>query len=426
MNVFSTVGQNFSPLSNRNLRIYLGGQAVSLIGTWLQHTAQGWVVWTLTGSTVNLSVVSVLGTVPILLLGPWAGTWADRWDRRKLLIWTQVAAMMLAFILAFLVFTNTVQLWHVYVMSAILGVITALDMPAQQAFIGDLTGTGEIRKAVNLNAMILQVSRMLGPAFAGIIVGALGAATAFLLNGFSFLAVIVSLLLVRSAQVRNTTDEKQGNGFLESLRFIRSQPRLLDLMIFVTLLTFFGMSIILNILPAVADTMLRGDAETLGLLMASSGAGALIGTVLLVPVAQSLKRAGLVVGAAAIWTGFWYVMLSFTQIVPLAMLTLFMVSLGAPIVMTTAIGLIQFMAPPQMRARLMSVFLMVSFGMQPLAALMIGFTADVLGIPLAIEINGILLMLGAAALLFVRSPLRTWEVNLTPKAKRIPAVEGAD
>ena len=159
---------NFSPLRIRNFRIYLSGQAVSLIGTWLQITAQGIVVYKLSGgSATALGVVGMLNTLPLLLFGPLAGVWADRLDRHLLVIVSQTGAMCLAFTLAALIQTGLAQLWHVYVLAFCLGTITSIDFPAQQAFLGDLAGMAEVRRAVNLNAMILQVSRMLGPAFAG-------------------------------------------------------------------------------------------------------------------------------------------------------------------------------------------------------------------------------------------------------------------
>src|SRR5262249_35057421 len=152
--------ESFTPLRLPNLRIYLIGQAISLLGTWMQVTAQGWLVWELSHSEVALGIVSMLGSLPLLLFGLWAGVWADRLDRRKVLIGTQAVAMILAFILAALVWTNTVQLWHVYVLSFLLGCVTALDFPAQQAFLGDLASMTNVRKAIILNAMIFQIGRM--------------------------------------------------------------------------------------------------------------------------------------------------------------------------------------------------------------------------------------------------------------------------
>ena len=405
---------NFSPLKIANFRYYLSGQAVSLIGTWLQLTAQGWVVWELSHSEAALGIVAMLGTLPILLLGPWAGVWADRLNRRRLLIVTQTGAMFLAFTLAGLAQAGIVQLWHVYLLSGLLGVITAIDFPAQQAFIGDLSGMAEVRKAVNINAMVLQISRMAGPALAGLIIGTLGAATAFWLNGLSFLAVIGSLMVVRSSQARSPRSNASTFGeFRDAIGFLRSQPRLLDLIVFVVFITFFGLSVI-NIMPAIASEVLKGDARTLGYLMATSGAGAFIGTVFLVPYAQSLRRTGMVVGSAVFWMGVWYVILSISTWLPLSLLCVFAFSLGAPVVFTMAIGLLQVLAPPGMRARLLSLFVMVSFGMQPLASLLVGTSAEQLGTPLAIRINGMFLLAGSVMMLAARPNLRRWELSLQP------------
>jgi MFS family permease len=416
---FSTLQASFTPLRIRNFRVYLGGQAVSLIGTWLQLTAQSWVVWELSKSPAALGTVSMLGTLPILFLSTWAGGWADRVDRRKLLIGTQVAAMILAFILAFLTGTKLVQLWHVYVLSLLLGVVTAIDMPTQQAFLGDLSGISEVRKAVNLNAMILQVSRMLGPALAGLVVGVLGASTAFWLNGISFIAVIASLVAVKTAFAK-ARQHHQNSTVQDAVRFVADQPRIQDLIIFVMLVTFFGLSV-LNILPAVADKVMHGDATTLGWLMAASGAGALVGTALVVPYAQSLRRTGVVVGVTTMWIGAWYVLFSLTAWLPVALVCLFFSSLGAPVVITMALGLMQVLAPAHMRARLVSLLITVTFGMQPISSLLIGYSAEHLGTATAIQLNGILLIVGAAAMLAFRSQLRQWRLNLGPV--ETPAVD---
>ncbi len=416
---------SFSPLKLLNFRIYLGGQAVSLIGTWLQMTAQAWVVWDISHSELELGKVTMLGSLPILLLGPWTGVWADRLDRRKVLIGTQIGAMLLAFALAFLVQTHTVQLWHIYILSTLLGVVTALDMPAQQAFIGDLSGMAQVRNAVNLNAMILQVSRMLGPAFAGAILSALGAATAFWLNGLSFLAVIASLIAVRSHQVRKISDAHPIAEFVDGLRYVNKMPRLQDLILFMALITFLGFPV-MNILPAVATNVLHGGADTLGLLLASSGAGALISTIIIVPLAQSWRRTGMTLGFAVFWMGLGYIAFSSTTVPILAMAALFMVALAAPVVMTMGLGLTQLLAPNHMRARLLSVFLMVSFGMQPFANLLIGYTAETLTPPLAIRLNGLLLLAGTVLMLALRPGLREWEVDaphpVVAEAEPLPAV----
>lgn len=404
---------NFSPLQIRVFRIYLGGQAISLIGTWLQVAAQAWVVWELSRSETALGVVGMLGGLPILLLGPIAGVWADRLDRRRLLMITQTIAMLLAFTLAVLVQTQLVQLWHVYVLAALLGTVAAVDFPAQQAFLGDLAGIEQVRRAVNLNNVIIQVSRMLGPTAAGIIIAQWGTATAFWLNGLSFGAVIFSLLAVGVHHMRMHSDAGSG-GFREGLRYMVGQPRLQDFFLCVVLITFLVIPII-QILPSMASEVLHGDAQTLGLLMGASGAGSLVGSLVLVPLAQSLRRPGAVVSVTILWIGSWFAAVSFTRVIGLAMGTIFLGSLGVPIVITMAMGLIQVLAPVQMRARLLALFVMVAFGAQPIAVLLAGLSAETFSTPMAIRMNGVLLIAGILFLNLLRPAFRRWE--LPPEAR---------
>ncbi len=411
LSVLKTYRNSFSPLRLPNFRLYLGGQAISLIGTWLQSAAQQWVVLQLTNSEAALGIAVALSTLPILLIGLWAGVWAERWDRRKLLIGTQTAAMILAFIFAALMITGVIQVWHVYVLSFALGIVSALDFPAQQAFLGDLSGMSEVRKAVNLNAMIIQISRMLGPAFAGIIIARLGVSTAFWLNGLSFLAVIVTLVLVRSQQVTSPPSGKSMlHEFSQGLKFIKNQPRIQDLLLCVVLVTFLGFSV-LTIASAFAVKILHGNSETYGLLLSASGAGALIGVLFVVPIAQAAHRTGLIMIATIAWMGTWFIILASTNVSAVANLSIFMFSIGAPTVITMALGLIQLLAPPNMRARLVTVFIMVSFGMQPVASFLVGLSAETFSIPTAILINGLLFLVGAAAMFLFRPELRHWSAN---------------
>lgn len=408
-----TVWSLFEPLGERNFAIYLSGQAVSLIGTWLQITAQSWVVWELSGSTAALGIVASFQTLPLLLLGPFAGTIADRADRRRLLIATQLAAMLLAFALAILVGTNHAQLWQVYLIALGLGIVSALDFPAQQAFLGDLSGMHLVRKAVNLNVMVLQVSRILGPAFAGFIIATYGSATSFWLNGLSFIPVIATLLIVRAHQVRSKGTANPLHLFGSALRFVRGQPRLIDTLILVVLITFFGLSV-LNIMPAFASEVLHGGAQTLGMLLAASGVGALISVILVLPFILATHRTGLAITAATIWMGIWLILGSFTRELPLSMLAILCASAGAPAVIATALGIGQIMAPLDMRARVVSLFVMVGFGLQPISSLYVGFLGQWLGVPLAILVNGILMLGGGLAMLALRHDLRTWNASAQP------------
>jgi MFS family permease len=274
-----------------------------------------------------------------------------------------------------------------------------------------------VRKAIILNAMIFQIGRMIGPALAGFVVGALGAAMAFFLNGISFIAVIISLLIVRSHQVRLPGGSDQLRAVLDGLRFIKSEQRIQELILFATLVTFFGISL-LSFFPALAADVLHGDAQTLGILLASSGAGAFIGATIVAPLAQTARRIGRVLGLAVIWVGGWWIAVSFSRSLPLTMVCVFLVSIAMPTIMTTVNGLLQVMAPPKMRGRLLSAYILVSFGIQPIAALIIGFFASRLGIANAILIDGIAIITGALAMLTFRPALRSW---VAPRPTEQPA-----
>jgi len=390
--------------------MYLSGQAVSLLGTWMQSTAQSWLVWELTKSESALGTVIMLNALPLFLLAPWAGGFADRFNRRTILLATQSIAMLLAFTLAILVQTGLVQIWHIYLLAFILGVILALDFPAQQAFIGDLSGMSQVRQAITLNVMALQVARMVGPALAGFILKAIGTAAAFWVNGASFMFVLFSIFMVKSHQQQIHRRASGRGQFREALDYVRTQPRMIDLLIFATLATFFGFSIF-NLLPAVADTVLHGDSQTFGLLAGSSGAGALISTIFLLPLSQSAKRIGRIVGGAAVWMGAFYFLLSRSTYLPLSMAAIFFVSLGMPLVLTTGLGVMQLLAPGDMRARIISLFTMLSFGLQPLSALLIGYAAEFLGAQTVIMVNAVCLALGAVLLLIFRNGLLQWELK---------------
>jgi len=238
----------------------------------MQQTAQSWVVWELSHSGTALGIAAMLAFLPTFFLGPWMGVFADRWDRRKVLVATQTSAMILAFVFAILVQTRVIALWHVFVLATLLGIVSALDFPSTQAFIGDIAGMARVREAIILNASIFQVSRMIGPALAGWGIGYLGVASAFWINGVTFLAVIASLLAIRGSQIRRTSTGRPLQEFREGLAFLRKETRAQDLLAFSVMVTFFGISSII-ILPAVVSLVLGGGADMLGFLLASSGAG---------------------------------------------------------------------------------------------------------------------------------------------------------
>ena len=411
---FNTLIEGYSPLKLKDFRIYISGQTISMLGTWMQATAQSWVVWQISHSELQLGISAMLGFIPFIFFGPFSGVWADRLNRRRLLIWTQVSAMILAIAFAVLVQTSLIQIWHIYILSFLLGVVNTLDFPAQQAFIGDLSGMENVRKAVVINGAIVQVSRMAGPALAGWIIGALGVAPAFWINGISFIAVIASLLAIKSDQAIHPHKGKPLSDFMAGLRFIKNTPIILDLMILTLILTFFAFSV-MQIMPAIATDVLHGKAELLGFLMGASGAGALVGSALIVPMTHKIKKLGLLSTASVLWSGFWYILFAISRNSYISMACMFLSALLIPIMFAVTNGLIQVTAPSHMRARVLSALLMAVFGVQPFAALFIGYTAHKLGSATAVLINGSLMFICAAFLIITRKELRTWEAKSAGK-----------
>ncbi|MFH5183946.1 MFS transporter [Paenibacillus sp. TAB 01] len=282
------VMHTLSPLRNRNFRIYIGGQGISMLGNWMQGTAQAWVVWRLTGSTAALGIVAMLNTLPVLLLGPFSGVTADRLDRRRLLIYTNLLAMILAIVMGMLLQTGTVRLWHVYVLAGILGCINALDIPSQQAFLGDLSGVEQVRKGFTLNAIMEQVMRMIGPSAAGWMIGSFGEAPAFWLNGLSYIAVLASLFVVKAAQERQVSSSHPAKEFRAGLAFVRRKPRIQELILFTAMTTLFGF-VNTQLFPEIADHLLHGGPETLGTMMGTFGAGSFFSALLLTPLLQRVR-----------------------------------------------------------------------------------------------------------------------------------------
>ncbi|GIW07702.1 MAG: MFS transporter [Dehalococcoidia bacterium] len=396
---------NFVVFGNRDLRFYLSGQMIVQTGLFMQSAAQAWLIWELTRSTAALGLIGVLNFVPTLLLGPVAGAVGDKVERRNLLLLTQSAAMLLAVTLTVLIATGAVQAWHIFVLAGALGILQAFEKPAGQALIGDLAGIDRVRQAVSVNMASFQVGRMIGPAFAGWLIGATGAATAFGLNAVSFLAFIGALLAIRPPRRESHLGQQAAGGFTDAIAYIRRKPAIQNLLIFNLLVSLFGMSV-MQVMPAITTDLLGGDAQLLGLLMGASGAGALVGSLFFAPVVQRVHRINLAQAIGVFLVGLIIVGVGASR---LPVLTgLFLLGEGSTIAVILAIssGLMQISAPPQMRARLIAISMMITMGAQPLAALLLGTTAQLFGAGPAVLANGVTLLTLATLLLLFRRSIR--------------------
>jgi len=400
--VVRTIGYNFSAFKIRGIRIYMTGQVFNLLGDWMQQTAQAWLVWELTHKATALGIVAFLSQIPYFIFGPWVGVFSDRYDRRKILLLTQIMAMLLAIILAYLIQTDRVTLHIVYLLAFLLGTVNAFNSTAEQAFIGDIAGTGNIKKAVALNNTINQLTRLIGPAIAGWLIVAVGLAPAFWINAVSILISIFCILMIHSdLEIKKS----KGSGltqFVEALKYFRQQSQLRLIILFGAIQAFFGMSIV-QLLPAFSSLILKGNAKTLGQLYGAAGAGALTGIVIVLPFVQKIKRSCIAIGGAVIWAGCWYILFSFCSSLTLAMLCQFMASLGASNVLTLSLGLAQELTPVYIRARIVSTFMMIIYGLQPVASWLVGMAADHFGIHTTMAINGSLMIILTAGLLSLPS-----------------------
>lgn len=371
-------------LTHRNYRLFFAGQFVSLIGTWMQSVAQGWLVFTLTHSAFMLGAVAAVGSLPTLFLTMWGGVIADQHGKRKILVFTQSASMVLALALWGLTATGLVQVWHVAVLAALLSVVNSLDMPTRQAFTIELVGRDDLMSGIALNSSVFNATRVLGPAVAGIIVAWWGTATCFLLNGISYVAVIAGLMLMQVDDHPRT----HGNGspmhmLLEGLRYIRRTRPVLDLVLLLGVTSLFGWSYS-TLLPLFADEYLHAGPQGYGFLMAATGAGAVIGALMLsmdtqtrTPVRRLRAVGGIAIFSATLLCFAWSKFLPWSLVLMAAggwaMITYF----------ATSNTWLQHLVPNQLRGRVMGVYNGMFQGLTPVGGFLVGALAQHAGTPWA-------------------------------------------
>jgi len=365
----------------------------------MQTLAQSWLVLSLTSSAVALGLVSVFQFAPMLLFGMFAGVLADRVPKRSLLVTTQAIAMVLATILAVLVATDRVELWHVYALALGLGINNAFDMPARQAFVVDMVGRDDLSNAIALNSSLFNAARIVGPAIAGLLLATLGAAFCFGINAASYLAVIAGLLMMRITPQPSSNRGRGLTQLREGLNYVRRTPEILRPVMLVGLVATFGMNF--NIwIPLLAKQDFDGGAGAFGLLMASSGAGSLIGALALAFVVRNVQRWMVFVAATSM--GIFNLALALSGAesvaVPVAMGVLALVGLSSTSMMAMANTTVQTAAPDELRGRIMSVYMTVFAGTAPFGAVIAGLTADRFGAPVSVAVGGVVTLAAVATI----------------------------
>jgi MFS family permease len=392
----------FAALRHRNYRLWFYGQLVSLVGTWMQTTAQQYFVYELTQSRAYLGYVGFAAGVPTWLFMLYGGVIADRVSRRTLLILTQTSMMVLAFLLAGLTFSGRVQPWHLIAFAFLLGIANAFDAPTRVSFVAELVDREDLTNAIALNATMFNSATALGPAVSGAVYALLGPAWCFIVNGISFIAVIIALLMMR---IEPTVSPVPKNSALKDIqagfRYVASHKLIRVIIGNLAIISLFGMGFI-TLLPDWAANVLGGNEATFGLLQSSRGAGALIGALALASLGHIHFRGKLLALGTFI---FPLLMLVFAAIhwLPLSMLSLVCVGMAFIVLMNSANALVQTQVRDDLRGRVMGIYTLTFFGIMPIGSFLAGEAAERLGTPVTVMI-GALILLATAVFIWVREP----------------------
>ncbi|HXX44961.1 MAG TPA: MFS transporter [Candidatus Acidoferrales bacterium] len=383
-------------LRHRNFQLFFSGQLISLIGTWMQNVAQSWLVYRLTGSSLLLGTVSFAGQIPVFPMAPLAGMVADRWNRRTIVIVTQTASMILAFILAALTLTNRIKVWEIVALAAALGIVNAFDIPARQSFLVEMVGREDLMNAIALNSSIFNSARIIGPAIAGLLVAGIGEGWCFFANAVSYIAVIIGLFMMKiPVRQAERAIKSAFDHIAEGFRFVRKTAPIRALMLMLGLVSLVGMPYTV-LMPVFAKNILHGDATTLGVLGSAAGIGALAGALTLASRTR-VHGLGSWVWMACTSFGTFLILFSLSHWYALSVLLLVPVGFSLMTQMGATNTLVQSMVPDRLRGRTMAVYSMMFMGMSPLGAILAGAAADKIGAPMTVALGGAMAIAGAIA-----------------------------
>jgi len=382
-------------LRSRNYRLFFVGQGISLVGTWMQRIAVSWMIYRLTGSAFLLGIVGFVGQIPTFLIAPYAGVLADRLNRHRVVVITQVLAMLQALVLAVLALTGAIEVWHILVLSVVLGLINGFDIPTRQSFVVEMVENREdLGNAIALNSFLVNGARLVGPSVAGILIATMGEGVCFLVNGLSYLAVIASLLMMalppRRIAARNVSvlhDLREGAVYAFHSVPIRS------VLLLLALVSLMGMPYV-TLLPVFAKDILHGGPHTLGFLAGASGLGAVIGAFYLASRESVVGLVRLICLAAAFF-GIGLLAFSFSTFFWLSCLTLMVVGFAMMTQMAGSNTILQTIVEEEKRGRVMSFYTMAFMGMAPFGSLLAGTLAGLIGAPWTLVVSGVACLLGA-------------------------------
>lgn len=411
--VRAAVRRTFSSLENRNYRLYFSGQTVSITGTWMQRVSQAWLVLELSDSGTLLGITAALQQLPFLLVGIWGGLVADRVDKRRLLLWTQASAGLLALALGLLVLTGTVELWMVLVLAVGLGTVNSLDNPARNSFVHEMVGPKHVMNAVTLNSVAVNVGRAVGPALAGVLIASMGMAAAFMVNAASYFAVLTALALMRTEDLHRVAPVRRGKRQLrQGMNHVRGAPDLAGPLIMLTMVGLFAVEFQVKI-PLLARYAFGGDAKTYGMMFSLMGIGAVLGGL---GVASSLRPTRRVLLMTGCGFGALILFTSASPTLPMVYVAIFFLGAANIAFKATATSMLQLHADPAMRGRVMSLSGLALRGTTPIAAPLAGWLAERVGARFALGFGGVV-TIAAAGFTFLYLRRRRGDTRETPNAQ---------
>ena len=393
-------------LGSKNYRLYFIGQAVSLIGTWIQQIAMRWLVYRLTKSELLLGVVGFASDIPVFFLVPFAGVLADKLKRHRILAITQGLSALQAFVLAILVITGQIAVWHVVVLGIFLGIISAFDIPARQAFLVDVVENKEdLGNAIALNSFIFNGALLIGPSIAGVLIAFFGEGPCFVLNGVSYLALIGALYFMKIPDRKIASANLQvGRGILEGATYAFRSVPIRSILLLVALVSFMGVSYML-LMPVFAETILHGGPREFGYLMSATGVGALIAAVFLASRRNILGLGKVIVGAGVCY-GLGLSALSLSRYLLLSLILALAIGFSLMMLMASSNTILQTIVEETKRGRVISLFVMARRGVESFGSLVAGFVAHKFGTPDTLMIGGIVCSLAALAFATKLSSIR--------------------
>jgi MFS family permease len=388
------VTTRFRALKHRNFQLFIAGQLVSLVGTWMQTTAQLWLVYRLTGSAALLGVFGFANQIPMLVLASVGGYVGDRYSRHRGVIATQTISMLLAFLLAVLTLTNVVHVWHLIAITLLVGIVNAFDVPIRQAFFVQMVGKEDLPNAIALNSSIFNGARVVGPAIAGFAIAWVGEGWCFFLNGLSFLAVIFALMAMRiEPQERKDSGESPLQSLLQGFRFAMNDRPIRSALLLLSMLSLFGLQYSV-FMPIFAEDVLHSGARGLGFLMSAAGVGAVLGA-LQFAARTNYKGLAKWIAAMSVICSVCLLVFSQSKIFWLSIVVLFVVGFAATSQMAATNTTVQNRSPDALRGRLMAVYATMFMGVQPIGALLAGGIAKRFGAPATLAIFGGVCLLGS-------------------------------